>query len=355
MKSEPEISIQSKIIRNTREEKMMISNAFIFGILTGVSLILSFILDRDKTILGVKKGRKMFFNILHPFLNILILISIVLFVIPDSLIVHCLGVNSGWYGFGIAAFIGSIILVPGFIAYPLAATLLKQGATYAAVAVFMTTIMTVGIVTLPLEIKYFGKKAALLRNLFNLVAAIVIGIFNGVVDVKKHLKNYIWVILFVIFSICSYLIEFKPGLVVCSNFNEFFIEMMSFIPFLFVIIGLFDVWLSKEVLEKHIGRGSGVKGIFIVIPLAMFQAGPLYGAFPVAYILYKKGASVRNIFIYLGAFSSMKLPMLGLEIGYLGIKFTFLRTLISLPLFTCIGFIMEKILGSNFKVEEVKA
>ncbi|OEU42200.1 hypothetical protein BGV40_10715 [Methanosarcina sp. Ant1] len=139
------------------------------------------------------------------------------------------------------------------------------------------------------------------------------------------------------------------------NSYEFFIEMISFIPFLFIIIGLFDVWVPKEMLEKHIGKESGVKGIFLVILLAMLQAGPLYGAFPVAYVLFKKGASVRNIFIYLGAFSSMKLPMLGIEIGYLGIKFTILRTLISLPLFICIGFIMEKSVGSDFKVEEVKA
>ena len=172
---------------------------------------------------------------------------------------------------------------------------------------------------------------------------------------KKHLKNYMWVILFVLFSVGSYLIGFKPGLVIYSNFNEFFIEMISFIPFLFIIIGLFDVWVPKEMLEKHVGRESGVKGIFLVILLAMLQAGPLYGTFPVAYVLFKKGASVRNIFIYLGAFSSMKLPMLGIEIGYLGIKFTILRTLISLPLFICIGFIMEKIVGSDFKIEEVKA
>ncbi|MEM4267045.1 MAG: permease [Candidatus Nanoarchaeia archaeon] len=175
------------------------------------------------------------------------------------------------------------------------------------------------------------------------------------VDVKKHLKNYAWVILFLIFSISSYFIGFKPGLVIYSNFNEFFIEMVSFIPFLFVIIGLFDIWVPKERIEKHIGKESGVKGIFLVILLAMLQAGPLYGAFPVAYILHKKGASVKNIFIYLGAFSSVKLPMLGIELGYLGIKFTILRTLISLPLFIMIGFIMEKLVGSNFTVREVKA
>lgn len=172
---------------------------------------------------------------------------------------------------------------------------------------------------------------------------------------KKHLKKYIWVILFVIFSIGSYFIGFRPGQVIYSNFNQFFIEMIVFIPFLFIIIGLFDVWFPKEMLEKHVGNASGAKGIVICILLAMLQAGPLYGAFPVAYILYKKGASVKNIFIYLGAFSSMKIPMLGIEMGYLGIKFTILRTLISLPLFISIGYIMEKIVGSDYKVKDIKS
>nr|HML26416.1 permease [Methanomethylovorans sp.] len=143
--------------------------------------------------------------------------------------------------------------------------------------------------------------------------------------------------------------------VIDSNFTEFFIEMISFIPFLFIIIGLFDVWFPKEMLEKHIGRESGAKGILLVILLAMLQAGPLYGAFPVAYILHKKGASVRNIFIYLGAFSSLKLPMLGIEIGYLGIKFSILRTLISLPLFILVGYLMEHLIGSSFQVKDGKA
>jgi len=173
--------------------------------------------------------------------------------------------------------------------------------------------------------------------------------------VNKHIKNYAWIILFILFSIGSYFLGFKPGAVIYSNFNQFLIEMITIIPFLFILIGLFDVWFPKEILEKHMGKESGVKGIFLVILLAMLQAGPLYGAFPVAYILYKKGASVKNIFIYLGAFASMKIPMLGIEIGYLGIKFTILRTLISLPLFILIGYIMEKMVGKDFEVKEVKA
>ena len=150
---------------------------------------------------------------------------------------------------------------------------------------------------------------------------------------NKLIKEYVWIISFVVFSIISYLIGFSPGINIYSSFWGSFIEMLIFIPFLFILIGLFDVWVPKESIEKHIGMGSGVKGIVLVILLAMLQAGPLYGAFPVAYILYKKGASVKNIFIYLGAFSSMKIPMLGIEIGYLGLEFTILRTLVSLPLF----------------------
>jgi uncharacterized membrane protein YraQ (UPF0718 family) len=91
-----------------------------------------------------------------------------------------------------------------------------------------------------------------------------------------------------------------------------------------------------------------------MIVLAMMQAGPLYGAFPVAYVLHKKGASIKNLFIYLGAFSSLKIPMLGMEIGYLGISFTLARTLVSLPLFIAIGYFMEwHLKDRDFKVNKI--
>ncbi|HCX90174.1 MAG: hypothetical protein COW04_04230 [Deltaproteobacteria bacterium CG12_big_fil_rev_8_21_14_0_65_43_10] len=169
----------------------------------------------------------------------------------------------------------------------------------------------------------------------------------------KH-KQYIWLAVYLVATVASFLVGFKPGKEVFSNFTEFFIEMITFIPFLFIIVGLFDVWFPKEKVERHIGQESGLKGMFLVIILAMLQAGPLYGAFPVAYILYKKGASIKNIFIYLGAFSSLKIPMLGIEIGYLGIQFTMARTLVSLPLFIAVGYFMEWYLKDrNFKVNQL--
>ena len=164
--------------------------------------------------------------------------------------------------------------------------------------------------------------------------------------IKKH-RSYVWVAAFIIFTVLSFVFGFSPGQTVFRNFTQSFIEMITFIPFLFIIVGLFDVWVPKEKIQQHIGQGSGIKGIALVVLLAMLQAGPLYGAFPVAYLLYKKGAGVANIFIYLGAFSSMKIPMLGIEIGYLGIEFTLVRTLVSLPLFIGIGFLMERFLKNR--------
>ncbi len=157
----------------------MTNNAGIFIITSLVLTLISVSLDRKKTMMGLKKGWKMFQNIAVPFLNILILISLVLYLMPPSLIVQYLGPGSGWAGQMIAAIVGSITLIPGFISYPIASILIKEGASYAIVATFMTTLMMVGVVTLPLEIKYFCREAALLRNALNFIAAVLIGTFVG--------------------------------------------------------------------------------------------------------------------------------------------------------------------------------
>jgi len=152
---------------------------FIIGVLT--LTLISFLFDKKKTIKGIKKGAKMLLGILPAFLNILIIISIVLYIIPQSLILKLLGPTSGALGLLLAALIGAITLVPGPVSYPLAAALIKQGASYTVIATLMTTLMMVGVVTLPLEIKYFGKKVAILRNSLNFIAAVLIGLAVGLI------------------------------------------------------------------------------------------------------------------------------------------------------------------------------
>jgi uncharacterized membrane protein YraQ (UPF0718 family) len=142
-------------------------------------LILSFIKDKNKSKMALKKAWKAFENILPQFLSILIIIGIMLAIITPETVSELIGEKSGWTGMLVAGVIGSVTLIPGFIAFPLAAALLKSGAGFMQIAVLISALMMVGIVTMPVEIKYFGRKAAILRNgmafVFSFIVAIVIG------------------------------------------------------------------------------------------------------------------------------------------------------------------------------------
>jgi len=143
-------------------------------------LIISFVKDKRKTKLALKKAWKSFENILPQFLSILIIIGIMLAVLSPQVISGLIGEKSGWLGMLISSLVGSVTLIPGFVAFPLASALLKSGAGFMQIAVFISTLMMVGIVTIPLEIKYFGRKTALLRNslafAFSFIVAIAIGV-----------------------------------------------------------------------------------------------------------------------------------------------------------------------------------
>jgi len=165
---------------------------------------------------------------------------------------------------------------------------------------------------------------------------------------KKNKFDFPIIIAFTVFIAASYYYNYNPGISIFQkNFWSFLKEMILALPIMFILVGLFDVWVPKEKVQKHIGDASGKKGIMLIMLLAFLQAGPLYAAFPVAYILWKKGTSAKNIFIYLSSASIAKIPMLAFEIGFLGIKFSLLRILISIPIFIIVGTIMGKYFTKN--------
>ena len=147
--------------------------------LAALGLIVSFFKSRQKTKLALKKAWKSFEGILPQLLTIMLLVGIMLAILDEEVISKLLGSESGMVGMAIAAVIGSITLIPGFVAFPLAASLLKAGAGYAQITMFITTLMMVGIVTLPVETRYFGRKAAVRRNLLAFVYAVCISFVIG--------------------------------------------------------------------------------------------------------------------------------------------------------------------------------
>jgi uncharacterized membrane protein YraQ (UPF0718 family) len=155
-------------------------------ILYGVALLLltiSFFKDKKKTKLSLKKAWKSFENIMPQFLVVILLVGILLAVLNTEIISKLIGSNSGWLGVVVSALIGAVTLIPGFVAFPTAAMLLQSGAGYMQIGAFVSTLMMVGVVTMPVEIKYFGKRLTILRNVFafffSFIVAYIIGMVVG--------------------------------------------------------------------------------------------------------------------------------------------------------------------------------
>ena len=141
--------------------------------IAAILLLASFFKSKKKTKMALKKSWKSISNILPKFLAVICLVGIMLSIFNEELVSSMIGSESGLIGVFISSIVGSITLIPGFIAFPTAKVLLENGAGVAQVAVFISTLMMVGIMTLPLEIEYFGKRVALLRNSFSLVLSYI--------------------------------------------------------------------------------------------------------------------------------------------------------------------------------------
>jgi len=160
---------------------------------------------------------------------------------------------------------------------------------------------------------------------------------------------------YVLFIVASFIIGFNPGKQIGINFVTFSVDMLKILPCAFILIGLFEVWVKRETVEKHFGEKAGIRGYIWAVLLAGTTVGGLYVAFPVAYSLYSKGAKLSVIFTYLGAAAICRVPMAIFEASFLGIKFTAIRLLVSLPLVVISSMLLGNYLTKrNYRLTEGK-
>lgn len=79
----------------------------------------------------------------------------------------------------IAAVLGSVSLGNPIVSYIIGDGLLQNGVSLVAVTAFIVSWVTVGIIQLPAESFFLGKRFAIVRNLTSFIGAIVIGIIIG--------------------------------------------------------------------------------------------------------------------------------------------------------------------------------
>ncbi len=165
----------------------------------------------------------------------------------------------------------------------------------------------------------------------------------------KQIKRYKLVLIMAAIYIA--LLFISPNIAKTSfNFStDYLKEMLIIMPPVFLLMGLIDVWIPKEKIQKWLGKGSGLKGVLLSIGLGTLPTGPLYVAFPMAATLIKKDASIFNIALFLGSWGALKIPQLMLEASFLGVEFTILRFVLTLVALIIIGLIMEVMLKSEVK------
>lgn len=166
---------------------------------------------------------------------------------------------------------------------------------------------------------------------------------------KKELLRYRYVILLAIINL-AYLV-FNPPIgmeITVSTINNFK-SMLGILPPVFILLGLLDVWVPRETMIKYLGVGSGARGVSLAIFLGAAAAGPLYVAFPIAQVMIRKGAKFSNVITFLGAWSTLKIPVVLFEVSALGWQFAVTRWLINIPGIIIMGFVIDKLVGEREK------
>ena len=139
--------------------------------MSAMLLVISFQKDCEKTKQAIHKAWKMFMKVLPQFVSIILVVGFLMAMITPETIRSIVGTESVFMGMLMAAILGAITLVPVLVAFPIASQLLQNGAGIMQIAVFISTLTMVGIVSMPMEIKYLGRKTAILRNILSFLFA----------------------------------------------------------------------------------------------------------------------------------------------------------------------------------------
>ncbi|MFW5894750.1 MAG: permease [Bacillota bacterium] len=165
--------------------------------------------------------------------------------------------------------------------------------------------------------------------------------------IKKHKFLLFTLVALIAITVVDLRLTFKA----LDNTWSYVLDMLIIVPPIFILIGLFDVWVDRETVIRLMGENSGVRGMALAFFLGAFSAGPIVAAFPLAMVMLKKGAKYSNVLFFLMIWSSLKVPIVFYQFSQLGFAFA---TIINVTMF--IVFVLGALISSSFfKEEEMEA
>jgi uncharacterized membrane protein YraQ (UPF0718 family) len=125
-----------------------------------------------------------------------------------------------------------------------------------------------------------------------------------------------------------------------------FISVVLLVIAVMGLVGLVQVWISPEAVSRLLGKESGVKALFIAALCGTLLIGPPYVIFPLLMTVRKHGARWAVVTIVLAAYA-VKLPMIPLEVGFLGWPFSLGRSFLTLLFAIPTGLLVERLMGDS--------
>ncbi|NOY13472.1 MAG: hypothetical protein GXP51_07265 [Deltaproteobacteria bacterium] len=122
-----------------------------------------------------------------------------------------------------------------------------------------------------------------------------------------------------------------------------FASVLLLIVAVFGLVGLLQVWISRELIVRLLGREGGIKGLLVAALCGTLLIGPAYIIFPLLMSLQKQGARWAVITIVLTSYA-VKLQMIPIEVGFLGWPFTLSRAILTVTLAIPTGLLVEALM-----------
>jgi len=165
----------------------------------------------------------------------------------------------------------------------------------------------------------------------------------------KFVKKNKFLILSIILLIVLTIVDIRLTYTALENSGKQILSMLMIVPPIFVLIGLFDVWIPRETIITLMGEGSKGRGMVLAFVLGAFSAGPTLIAFPLAMLMLKKGAKYSNVIFFLMVWSSLKLPIVFYQITTLGLQFSMIINVTMLIVFIISALLVDKIFTKEEK------
>jgi len=148
-----------------------------------------------------------------------------------------------------------------------------------------------------------------------------------------------------IFTLVIFVIAYQKnkhllGLEIAKNLC---LKTLPLIIITFILLGLIQAMVPKDLISSWIGEKSGFKGILLGSAIGMIIPGSPYVFLPILAGLYKVGGK-ESLPVIVSIYSAkflMGINRLPLEIGFLGPKFTIIRIIATMFLAPISGLISQ--------------